>query len=786
MTKKIKQNQSGQEESSEKKLVEVGVTYSESGEYEKSIEMLKEAIKLKPDDAETHYILGVAYLDAEERAKAVETFKKATELKPDFAKAYIGLGFAYAEQGMYQEAIVASEKAVNMRSDDVGAYFVLGTSYYFTGERAKALKAFEKATELKPDFAEAYNFLRLIYAEQGMYQEAIVAFEKALEGTQDDADMHCDLGILYLKTGDHSKAAAAFEKAKELKPDFAKAYIGLAGAFSQQGMEQETIVALEKLLKLKPDLVGLGYDLGIAYLKTGQHAKAIAVLKKALKKQPDDPIVLQSLGVGYYNIGEHTKAVASFEKAKELKPDFAEIYLGLGLTYVEQGMHQEAITAFEKVLEIDSDLAMVYYVLGSLLLQNKQYERAAKMFQIAQDKFLLDGDLNKSHESGGMYAFVLGVINWISESFEQACKNFFKASKLLSMVKSPKSNLLSMNAKFISEVIPIDIDFLKLLFSSESLNDFKTGIKILSDKTERLSCKFKDSQLSVVFPPIEAKFICINEISSALETRQYKAYLLDGARIVFRDQGFTKCTKAVNAIENFIMDYIDRYKETGGQLSSKEESLLLEELKPATDLDGMLSLDAVVAQITQRRLEVQSFKDAIENLTDKVSEFEAKSQRTFTSISEEVDLFKLLLQKGDIYVVYIKERRKEFPASYVNDTMRKNKDNYDLWIDTEFREVRINKKPIDPGNNVYNLLIYIAKNVGKFCPRSEMFHTIWGVNRHSDDHSYKTNLQQTLSRYVYKYDEGKLKEYMKGEKGGYYINKKLNSCLISSILGHSD
>lgn len=157
-----------------------------------------------------------------------------------------------------------------------------------------------------------------------------------------------------------------------------------------------------------------------------------------------------------------------------------------------------------------------------------------------------------------------------------------------------------------------------------------------------------------------------------------------------------------------------------------------------------------------------------------------KTQRALGSAGQKTEVVRLLLQKEDVYEVYVKGKKEPHPLSYVNNTLRKNKAEYDLWIDQEKREVRVSGQQVELGANVYKLLVHISKKVGTFCTRSELFKAVWGYDLGDDDPSSTINLQKMFSRYIYKYGGRILKNFIKGERSGYRILDDFNSCLIVS------
>ncbi len=67
-----------------------------------TIEALKQAVKINPDDADAHYNLGVTYVKSGMYKESIASFKQAIRINPDFAEAHNNLGLVYIKSGMYK------------------------------------------------------------------------------------------------------------------------------------------------------------------------------------------------------------------------------------------------------------------------------------------------------------------------------------------------------------------------------------------------------------------------------------------------------------------------------------------------------------------------------------------------------------------------------------------------------------------------------------------------------------------------------------------------------------
>jgi len=88
----------------------MGVVYNETGQPEKALHPLWQAMNLKPDDPDFNFELGNALYGVKQYSDAVQAFKEAIRLRPNFAMAYYDLGMDYLAMHQKGDALDAYRK----------------------------------------------------------------------------------------------------------------------------------------------------------------------------------------------------------------------------------------------------------------------------------------------------------------------------------------------------------------------------------------------------------------------------------------------------------------------------------------------------------------------------------------------------------------------------------------------------------------------------------------------------------------------------------------------------
>lgn len=85
--------------------------------HKKAIEKYKQAIRVNPNLAETHYSLGISYEELKMFKEATASFNQAIIINPNFADAYFELGISYGQLGFITEAVENIKHAIKLNPD---------------------------------------------------------------------------------------------------------------------------------------------------------------------------------------------------------------------------------------------------------------------------------------------------------------------------------------------------------------------------------------------------------------------------------------------------------------------------------------------------------------------------------------------------------------------------------------------------------------------------------------------------------------------------------------------
>jgi tetratricopeptide (TPR) repeat protein len=189
-----------------------------AGQLTESEALLREALKVRPDDVDILSELGVAIWRQGRPAEAELIHRRARQIKPDDFRVLTNLGLAVYQSGRIDEAGDLYRQALEVRPDCFDAMMNLGVVSSDLGRFDEAARWLDAALRLRPDSADALHDVGMNLARQCRWDDAIEYYEAALRRQPEMVEAHLNLAYLLLGCGEYDRGWVEYEWRLKLRP----------------------------------------------------------------------------------------------------------------------------------------------------------------------------------------------------------------------------------------------------------------------------------------------------------------------------------------------------------------------------------------------------------------------------------------------------------------------------------------------------------------------------------------------------------------------------------------
>ncbi|MEZ4884229.1 MAG: tetratricopeptide repeat protein [Chitinophagales bacterium] len=336
--------------------------------YPAALKILDYVIAQKPANKQMHFQALVSeasvYLSQHEFQKALDVSKEALALEDHDAQVYGALCDANVELGNYAEGVKMADKMVSIRPD-LRSYSRVSYLRELHGDYKGAIEAMKLAVSagLPGDEATAWSRITLgnLYRNYGDLENAAIQYKTALAERPNYAFATAGLAKIEIAKGNYEEAKKMLNEATEVMPEFSF-YQTLAEVNQIEGNTEEVNKLNSELIQMLQEDQESGHNMDMElaniYLTLDNNPeKALTYAERAYNKRPNNITVNQAMAKIYYKQGNYETAAKHIEKALQTNYKDPELLCLAGLVKYKMGAKTDGITFIKESMALNPKMS---------------------------------------------------------------------------------------------------------------------------------------------------------------------------------------------------------------------------------------------------------------------------------------------------------------------------------------------------------------------------------------------------------------------------------------------
>ncbi len=366
-------------------------SYIKSKKYDKSLESLKDALTLFPEDVSLIEYKAKTLIDKGDWEAGSKEYRKLIKNDNVPFEAKIRIASAFMNEINRDSTLIPIAKEIveqlNADSSNWQVKAFLGELSLREKQDSVAAKHFIDAATGAEWNSQLYERLGIVLFEAQMIDSAVVQMSEAVKKFPDSFIINIILGLSLSQKNKHEEAERVLNKAVLLNGNDITALHAYGFTLNQLDRQAEAVKYLEKALTLDAGNVQIMGTLGLIFDGMSDYEKSDAIYESALAIDSTNALILNNYA---YSLSERDikleRALKMVEKSIEQEPDNSSYLDTIGWVHFKLGNYEVARNYIERAVEIEDDnatlidhLADVYYKLGKKDKALELWQRALEL-----------------------------------------------------------------------------------------------------------------------------------------------------------------------------------------------------------------------------------------------------------------------------------------------------------------------------------------------------------------------------------------------------------------------
>jgi tetratricopeptide (TPR) repeat protein len=317
-----------------------GIEAHKANRFDEAEKIYNSVVSNYPDNPDANHNLGILYSNLGQFAKALTKLKKAIIAKPNVEQYWISL--------------------INLEAhlENIESFNELRLLSYFVGvhfeNKSKALSTYLDYTDIKIEHTEPKDLTRdlILSLRNNRYDKiALKISSDILTYFPNSAFLKNIVGVLHADACDFDLAVEFYRAALRICPNAAPILNNMGVALRELNKIPEAIECLKKAILSSQDYLEAHYNLANCLCESGETHSAIEVYRTACDIDPKAPNVHYNFAIALGTIGLTDDAIEHYKKCIALKKAFPEAHYNLANLYFSNGDIKGALLSYRSALQ---------------------------------------------------------------------------------------------------------------------------------------------------------------------------------------------------------------------------------------------------------------------------------------------------------------------------------------------------------------------------------------------------------------------------------------------------
>ncbi len=275
------------------------------------------------------YVLKASLFAAQKKSEkeVTDVLNQAVALAPNRTETYLSLARYLIKINKPNEAEQAINKGISVNRDAAPGYLEYGRFLIFTERLTEAETQFKKAIEVEPKNIEAHQAIAEFYLANRRFEQAEQAFQQLVKAQENSPESRLALANFYVIVGREDNAIKVFSEIIAENPAYARARYRLGEIYLDRKENAKVIEQTEELLNLNDSDAEALMLRARVRLQEDKSDEAVKDLEEVLKKQPSQINALFYMTQAHLALGQIDQARAFIGDLEKYHPNFLKTKL---------------------------------------------------------------------------------------------------------------------------------------------------------------------------------------------------------------------------------------------------------------------------------------------------------------------------------------------------------------------------------------------------------------------------------------------------------------------------